>query len=154
MATKELDNIIKKAGERLLADMKAVTPKVSGKTAESLELKLTAKGFEILGGKQIGALINGRKPTSKNAKKGDPTLQQQILEWIKAASITPRESGMTQEALSWAISQSIHKKGFKGRGNFYAPITTDKRINEIAGKILNQKLTDAFNQVNKINSEK
>lgn len=111
------NEIIEQFGDSLVKDLKGAIPKGTGATANSVRVEYKKKdgkitGFNIWGFESIGALIDGRKPTKTGAKKGNPTLQQSVLEWIKAKGITPRESNMTQVSLSWAISKSIHKNGF------------------------------------------
>lgn len=128
--------IFEKFGNALIKDMRAVIPKASGKTANSLELEVTDTGFIIRGSKSIGALINGRKPTSSGAAKGNPTLQQSIFEWIKIKSIQPREQSMSQLSLSWAISKSIHAKGYKGKGNFFKDVLSDSKFKSLEEQLL------------------
>lgn len=135
-----MKEVFKKIADELIIEMKAVIPKATGKTASSLEAVVTSTGFEILGDKHIGALIYGRKPTSTGAKKGDPTLQESILEWLKVKSIQPRESSMTQESLSWAISKSIHKNGYKGKGNFFNSVLNSKKFDSISERVLNAQV--------------
>jgi len=120
--------ILKQFGDQLVIDLQRATPKASGETARSIHVEFTNTGFIIKGGSQIEALIDGRKPTSQGAVKGSPTLQEEILDWIRARSITPRESSMSQISLSWAISKSIHKNGYKGKGDIYSQILTKSRL--------------------------
>lgn len=109
---------IKQFGNALVKDLKSAIPKATGATANSVRVEYKTKdgkitGFNIWGFESIGALINGRKPTGSGASKGNPTLQQSLLIWIKAKGITPRDTNMTQISLSWAMSKSIHKNGYK-----------------------------------------
>lgn len=135
-----MEEVFKKIADDLVNEMKSVIPKASGKTADSLEVVVYPTGFEILGDKHIAALIDGRKPTAQGAKRGNPTLQQSIFEWLKAKNISPKESSMTQESLSWAISKSIHKKGYKGKGNFFNSILTNKKFDSISERVLNAQV--------------
>ncbi|NQY41957.1 MAG: hypothetical protein HRT87_01220 [Legionellales bacterium] len=143
--------IIKDFSEALLKDMRKAIPSATGKTADSLELNIDKDGlgFQILGGQQIGALINGRKPTKKGAKtkSGDETLQEQIYKWIKARSIQPRESGISQLSLSWGISKAIHRDGYKGKGNIFRSVITNNRINSITKTLLDSQSTTISSQV-------
>ena len=144
-----LENIIKAATDKLINQMKAVTPKASGKTADSIEAIITKDSLTIQADAQIGALINGRGET-KNGNKGGKTVQQSILEWIKVMSIQPKESSMSQEALSWAISKSIHENGYKGKGNFFKDLINDRTIADLTGLVVNQKLKELTEQLNKL----
>ncbi|MEY4573257.1 MAG: hypothetical protein RLZ10_2541, partial [Bacteroidota bacterium] len=108
---------------------------VSKRFAPTIESKITEKDtgitFEILGSPYIETLIDGRKPTSPNAPKGSPTLQQILLQWIKDKGIIPMPTDKgnipTLEQLSWAMSNSMHKKGDLlwqrgGGNNIFEPI--------------------------------
>ena len=150
--------IIEQFGISLTADIKKAIPSASGKTADSVnvEYKKDKKGkitgFVIRGGSQIGALIDGRKPTSSGAKKGNPTLQQSILEWIKARSIKPKEASMSEVSLSWAISKSIHKKGYRGKGNIFADVITKSRFDSLTKTLISSKTaaiqSDVIKEIN------
>lgn len=130
--------IIKQFGEQLVKDIKKALPKASGKTAASVVIDFQDNGFTISGNASIGALIRGRKPTSANAKKGDPTLQESILEWIQTMSIKPKEDSMTELQLSWAISQSIHKNGLKGKPDLLGEALDASKFDKIATQLLNE----------------
>ena len=134
-----MKDIFEKFGKSLMLEMKAVIPKASGGTANSLELEVTDTGFIIRGSKAIYYLINGRKKTSSGAATGSPTLQEMIYSWIKAKSIQPREQGMTQLSLSWAISKSIHAKGYKGKGNFFKDVLADSKFKSLNDELLLSK---------------
>ena len=95
--------------------------RASGNLAKSLAyaIKDTDTGFnvQITGADYIYYLVNGRKPT-RTKKRGSPTLQEIILDWIEVKGIVPREENMTIESLSWAISTKIHKDGIKVPNEF------------------------------------
>jgi len=139
--------IIKQFGDRLVDDVKKALPKASGKTAASVKIDYTDDGFTITGNASIGALVNGRKPTKSGAKKGSPTLQQQILEWVQALSIQPREQSMTQLQLSWAISNSIHRKGTIGRPDMFDDVLNSNRFDSLAKTLLNEQTTVISSQI-------
>jgi len=135
------ENIIKQFAENLEKDIKAAIPVATGSTRDSVHTVFRSKkGFDIFVGSQINQIINGRGPTKPGAKKGNPTLQQMMLEYIKAKSIRPREAGMTELQLSWAFAMSIHKKGFKGRGNIFANIITKTRIDSFTNVLLKDRI--------------
>ena len=139
--------IIKQFGDKLVDDVKKALPKASGKTAASVKIDYTDDGFTITGNASIGALVNGRKPTKSGAKKGSPTLQQSILEWVQALSIQPREEGMTQLQLSWAISNSIHRKGTIGRPDMFDDVLNSNRFDSLAKTLLNEQTTVISSQI-------
>lgn len=136
------EKIIQQFSKALSVDLKKAIPVASGKTRDSLRVDNRKKGFTIFVGAQINAIIDGRKPTKTGAKKGSPTLQKIILDWIKVSSITPRESSMSLESLSWAISNSIHRDGVKGKGDIFAGIITKSRIDSLTKTILKDRLPE------------
>ena len=144
---KDSKNIIKKFGNKLTEDIKKAIPKGTGETAASVYIEYTATGFIIRGGAQIGAIIDGRKPTSAGAKKGNPTVQQSVLKWIRAKGIRPKESSMTDVSLSWAISNSIHKNGYKGKGNIFKNVITAAKISSLTAALVKNETTAIQSQV-------
>lgn len=145
-------DIIKQFGNNLLKDMKAAVPSATGKTRDSLNIEFTKTGFIIRGGAQIGAIIDGRKPTSAGAKKGNPTVRESVLEWIKAKGIQPKESGMSQETLAFIISRSIHKNGYPGKGNIFKSVITASRISSLTETLIrNETLLIQSNLIKEFN---
>lgn len=129
-------DIIKQFGLKLTEDIRKAIPRGTGATAASVYIEFTKTGFIIRGGAQIGAIIDGRKPTSAGAKKGNPTVRESVLKWIKAKGIRPRESSMTQETLAFLISRSIHKNGYKGKGNIFKNVITASRISSLTETLI------------------
>ena len=66
---KDSKDIIKQFGNQLTEDIKKAIPVGTGETRDSVNIEFTKSGFIIRGGAQIGAIIDGRKPTSSGAKK-------------------------------------------------------------------------------------
>ena len=150
--------IIKQFGNSLTTDIKNAIPKGTGATADSIYIEYTKDnkgkitGFIIRGGSQIGAIIDGRKPTSAGAKKGNPTVQQSVLKWIRAKGIRPQEASMSDVSLSWAISKSIHKKGYRGKGNIFADVITKSRFDSLTKTLIKSKTaaiqSDVIKEIN------
>ena len=133
--------IIIQFGNNLLVDMTKAIPKATGATQDSMAIRFFGStrettGFAISGGEQIDAIIEGRGPTSAGAKKGTPTLQEKMLEYIKALRIRPINPDMSVESLSWAFATHIHKNGFKGHGNIFGTILTKQRFDSLTKTIL------------------
>jgi hypothetical protein len=114
--------------------------KVSGRFADSIQAEYTAFGLDITASPFIRVLIDGRAPTRSGARKGSPTLQQIIKKWIsdKGISSYADKNGRfpTPDQLSWAISNSIHKRGTLlyqrgGGNNIFDSIITKDRINAL-----------------------
>lgn len=140
MSNKE---IFKQFTETIIPELQ----KVSGRFANSIESEYTEESLTISASPFIRVLIDGRKPTSSGARKGNPTLQQIIRKWIDEKGITPKakSNGVipTKEQLSWAISKSIHVNGTLlwqrgGGNNIFDPILTSTRINNLLNLLANQ----------------
>ena len=145
------NEIIKQFGDSLTKDLKSSIPKATGATANSVRIEYkTSKGkitgFNIWGFESIGALINGRKPTGSGASKGNPTLQQSLLIWIKAKGITPNDTNMTQVSLSWAISKSIHKNGYKANQKV-ADVFSKIRLKSFANTLVDSESIEIQSKV-------
>lgn len=124
--------ILSQFAQSIVEDLKKEIPKATGKTGESIEYYLTQTGFRIQANRNVGSLIEGRKPTGAGYLRQEKTLQQLIYEWIIVKGITP--DTVTQLALSWMISRSIHKKGNLlyqrgGANNFLDEVWNERRIN-------------------------
>lgn len=89
----------------------------------------------------ISVLWTGRKPTKQGAPKGSPTLQQNILQWLRVKGIQPKSKTESSKAdplvsMSWAISKSIHLHGTLlyqqgGKPNPFDAILTQSRIDSL-----------------------
>lgn len=104
----------------------------SGQTIQSLEVvDIADEKVELQGPPWIICLEKGRPPTSQDAAKGDPTIFQRIQEWVQFKGIPT--------AAVYAITQKIHKQGYKGTpGVLSEPLREDninKRAEEAAGKL-------------------
>lgn len=123
---------------------------VSKRFADSIEAEVSESTLLITASPYIRTLIDGRDPTSLNAVKGNPTLQQIIRKWIDEKGITPRidKNGRlpTKDQLSWAISKSIHMYGDRlyqrgGGNNIYDSIITPQRIDNLLSLLADQYYT-------------
>lgn len=80
---------------------------------KSLRYKLEGDHLVIystmVGYNYIMTLEHGRGPTKKDATAGNPTLREEILNWIKQRGIQPTE--ITQESLAYLIARKIHREG-------------------------------------------
>lgn len=132
----ETIEIFKQFAETIVPELQAV----SKRFADSIGAEIGEKEIVIYASPYISVLIDGRPPTSPSAKKGSPTLQQAIREWIDDRSIVPRAApnGITPtlEQLSWAISKSIHMRGDLlyqrgGGNNIFDGIITEDRIENL-----------------------
>ncbi len=139
---------------QLAAEIKANIPVASGKTANSIEVRIIEgqdklRG-EIWGAKYIQALEDGRGPT-KNSGGGSQTLQASIFEWLKLkgiqATVKQGKNGplkqITQEQLSWAMAIKIHREGNElfrkgGKSGVLSNVLTDARLNTFS-EVFNSK---------------
>jgi len=122
---------------------------VSGRFAPSIEAEIDSDGLTIYANEYITTLIDGRRPTSSGAKKGNPTLQQILLDWIESKGIQPREKTMTTIQLSWAMSKSMHQKGDLlwqrgGKNNRFGAIITKNRIDNLMNLLSDSYYSDLF----------
>jgi len=132
--------------------------KFSKRFANSIESEVTNNELKILASPFIRTLIDGRRPTSPTAPKGNPTLQQIIRDWIDEKSIVPKvdKNGNipTKDQLSWAISKSIHVKGDLlyrrgGGNNIFDSILTPQRIEDLLTLLSNRFYTEVISIVKK-----
>lgn len=131
--------LLESFGQQLFIEAKAV----SKGFARTMELEIDDKSITIYGDKYISTLWKGRGPTRFGAKKGNPTLQQLMLAWINKNNIKPNEPSMTDVALSWAMSKSIHQYGTKlyqqgGKQNVFEAILTKDRINSFSTLVVDE----------------
>lgn len=139
---------IKPILEQFAAQLTTEIKTVSKRFSNTIENVVTENSVTILGSPHLHSIITGRPPTSPNAPKGSPTLQEIIYSWIGERGITAMadESGkvMSQLSLSWAISQSIHTNGdrlyqrVKSGGspnNIYQSIITQQRLDSLINSI-------------------
>ena len=95
------DEVIKEEIDLLLEDIIDVYEKsgrkASGQFAEGLEVVYSPYKAVIKG--QV--YLAGRGKTKKKGKSGEPTVQQQILKWLKIKGITAIEKKISQKSLAY-----------------------------------------------------
>ena len=147
--------ILQQFGEALVPEIK----KVSKGFADTIEMEVDDDSLTIYASPYISVLIDGRAPTKSGAKRGSPTLQQSLRDWIDRHSIAPRPNDKgkipTLDQLSWAMSKSIHLYGDRlyqqgGGNNIFDGVITESRIDTL----LNMVGEKYFNEVNTINLPK
>lgn len=142
--------ILQQFAASLSEDIKDVIPKVTGKTADSVQERVYDLGFEITANASLVALIDGRKPTSKGASSGGQTLRDSILDWIEAKGLVVE--GITSESLAFLISRSIHEKGTLlyqrgGGNNLFETVINDSKIDILVAQLLNNKRIDVESEI-------
>ena len=112
-------DLLQKLGETLVMKFRAsIEPvKASGRTAASIHAVATDTTLEVLAHRSIGALEYGRKPTGSGATKGNPTLYEQILDWMQYRSVFAGLKGNERKSVAYAITKKIHEKGWQSRLN-------------------------------------
>ena len=112
-------DLLQKLGETLVMKFRAsIEPvKASGRTAASIHAVATDTTLEVLAHRSIGALEYGRKPTSSGATKGNPSLYEQILDWMQYKSVFAGLKGNERKSVAYAITKKIHEKGWESRLN-------------------------------------
>ena len=145
------------------SELRARDMYVSGMTESLFEVKSveSSKTIEVslYGPSYMFNLIHGRGPTTGGAGGGQ-TLQQKLLEWVKARGIgEPSE----QESISWAMAKHMHNKGNRGEspsgksryaGNkteqIMKKVITPKKINEAIDKLISKQTEKIFMDFNKV----
>ena len=79
----------------------------SGELLNSVRYELKDNELNIYAKAYIGALQNGRKPTTGNA--GNPTLKEAIRDWIDDKGINPED--ISKDSLAYLIARKIHREG-------------------------------------------
>ena len=146
--------IFQQFADKVVPELKSV----SKRFANSIESEVTNNELKIVASPFIRTLIDGRRPTSPTAPKGNPTLQQIIRKWIDEKSITPKANSKgnipTKDQLSWMISKSIHVKGDLlyqrgGGNNIFDSILTPQRIEDLLTLLSNKFYTEVISIVKK-----
>lgn len=143
------DDIIKEEINAILSDILRLYEqsgrKASGQFEEGLEavyspFKATIKGFVYLA---------GRGKTKKKGKSGEPTLQQQILKWLKIKGIRPIEEKMKLNSLAFLIARKIHEEGTRRSEwlKIYEKVITPDRINSIIQRISELNVNRIITQI-------
>jgi len=129
--------ILTNAGQSLSNQIKANTPKATGKMANSVgyEVKATNTevGLKITAAPFFRVVETGRGPTRENYERGETTLLEAIKQWTKAKGI--------DEGLAYAITKKIHKEGTKlykagGRKDVFSNVITDRAIQKLENSVL------------------
>ena len=131
------DEVIQEEIQSILDDIIKVYEesgrKASGQFEEGLEAvyepnKATIRGFVYLA---------GRGRTKKKGKPGEPTVQEQILKWLKTRGIKPIEENMKLSSLAYLIARKIHEEGTNREQwlRIYEQVITPQRIQKIIRRI-------------------
>jgi len=134
------EKILKEEIGGILADIKAKYEssgrKASGQFAEGLEAVYESSTFQYKGTIKGFTYLAGRGPT-KNGNKGEPTVQERILEWLKVRGIKPIEEKMSLNSLAYVIARKIHKQGTDKSLwlKIYEEVITPERIDRIIKRI-------------------
>lgn len=133
-ATNEDLELIRQFLEELGNDMRGRIPKVSGATAESIQVEMNSDGGSLVGSEYIFVLEHGRGPTKvpKGTVSSDGPLWQHLLKWATAKGIQPRNGG-TLKQMAFAMANKMHmfgddkfERGIKT--GVISNVITDKRI--------------------------
>jgi hypothetical protein len=106
MSNNPLADFIGLIKEDLIHSLQSNKRVASGKTIETLEQVDQDHRSYLEANAYIDNLEFGRPPTSPDAEKGNPTVFDEIQEWVKFRGIPL--------GAAWAITQQIHKKGYPG----------------------------------------
>ena len=144
------DEIIQEEIQAILDDIIQVYEqsgrKASGQFEDGLEAiyqpsKATIRGFVYLA---------GRGKTKKAGKAGEPTVQQQILKWLKVKGIRAINNDISLKSLAYLIARKIHKEGTKRSEwlKIYEQVITPERIDSIIRRISELNVNRIITQIN------
>jgi hypothetical protein len=93
----------------------------TGQTARQITIVEDGNNVRLQFPDYMLALEVGRGPTSKNALRGEPSMNQRIQQWCQAKGIPDKAA--------WAIKKSIDKKGYVGKPGILTEPLGNKNIN-------------------------
>ena len=104
----------------------------SGKTKDSIQVKMREDGGSLVGASYIYVLEKGR---GKSKKSQGGVLKNNIKSWILAKGITP-DGKVKLDDLAYLITRKIHEEGtqlFKngGRTDIYSNVITRENIKKM-----------------------
>ena len=108
----------------------------SGKTKDSIQVKMREDGGSLVGASYIYVLEKGR---GKSKKSQGGVLKNNIKSWILAKGITP-DGKVKLDDLAYLITRKIHEEGtqlFKngGRTDIYSNVITRENIKKMIKEI-------------------
>ncbi len=151
-------DILRQFGEQLLNELKAKTPSSSGKTVSQLVMESTDISVSIYGPSYIETFVYGRGPT-KSKGGGNPSLKDQLLEWIEHEGIkanpsqtkSGKDNTPNSEQLAFIMARHIHMHGNKlyqslkgGKTDYLASVFTNARIDAFIGAFGNAHQEEVF----------
>jgi hypothetical protein len=122
MSNNPLADFIGLIKEDLIHSLQTNDRVASGKTIETLEQVDMDHRSYLEANAYIENLEFGRPPTSPDAPKGDPTLFDEIQEWVGTRGIPL--------GAAWAITQQIHEKGYPGTPGVLTTPLSEENIND------------------------
>lgn len=138
----ELSNQLRKQGS-----------KASGELLQSLDSRViqTAMGtiytIELKASDYLKYVDKGRRPTAKGAKKGSPSLVEQITKWVRFKGISPKAV--------YPITKKIHKFGIKPTNVIEKTLNImnrQKELNELENNLedwVDEMITDLYFDLSK-----
>ena len=139
MATKT-ETILDQFLNQVAKEIKAQVPKKFG---DSLEVEVDSESGRLLGVSYFSVLEFGRGPTKAGARKGSPTLLEEIKKWIQKKNLNLNP---------YAVTRNIHKFGtvtfrLKQRTGIISSILSEIRINSLVGTFGDKFESDVRNTV-------
>ena len=124
--------------------------KASGNFERTLHHETTDNELVIKGQLYVGAMVFGRKPTTKGTEPGE--LKAIIRKWIDDKGISPyadkNGKAVSKDSLAFIITRSIHNKGtllYQGKskndGRLLLDTFTKESVNTLMGQISRNYIT-------------
>ena len=118
MSTKtrqEVNKILNDFAINALQQLQPIAKGFAPSLAYEISEQENSTELKITGHRYILTLIYGRGPTKEGATKGNPTLRETILEWVRKHSITMQDEksgkALKDEVVAFLIAKKIHREG-------------------------------------------
>lgn len=145
MLNKTTEKTLENFGQQKVKQLKAKAARLSvtGTMAEGYRHEVKG-GLTIFGVHYLQWAETGRGPTRSGAKKGNPTLQQSILLWLRIKNLplfrNKKGQYLSRVAMSYMISGKIHREGTKlwrdkKTRDVYSSIVTQSEVEKLMKKI-------------------
>lgn len=141
--------------DRYKQNLESSGRRASGELISSVNSNVTVNGNEYaieLNLEDYWKWIDEGRPPTHTTTPSEPTLQECILEWIKLKHILPHpdKNGKlpTEEQLSYAIANKIHKEGYEG--TYDLEHTMDELGDKWDDIIVEALDADIFNNIDEI----
>jgi len=112
----------------------------SKKLLNSIDYRITDKGFDLLSEKHLGTVSEGKKPTSKNPS---PEMVRSIVSWMQYKRIPirgakgrfKRQTPVNYKRAAFGIAKQINKNQTRNKYRWQGSDVIDRSFRQLEGKI-------------------